>query len=152
MATHGSLSCQQIYDNFDLENSHVLPSLTRKFIEAQQNNSGEVVLWGSGTPLREFLHANDLAKAVLVCLEKYDDSQHINIGSGVEISIKDLAMKIADLTGFTGNVTWDANRPDVTSRKILNSSKINKLGWKPLISLDEGIESNINWYKQNYSK
>ena len=139
-------------DNFDLENSHVLPSLTRKFIEAQQNNSGEVVLWGSGTPLREFLHANDLAKAVLVCLEKYDDSQHINIGSGVEISIKDLAMKIADLTGFTGNVTWDANRPDGTSRKILNSSKINKLGWKPLISLDEGIESNINWYKQNYSK
>jgi GDP-L-fucose synthase len=139
-------------DNFDLENSHVLPSLTRKFIEAQQNNSVEVVLWGSGTPLREFLHADDLAKAILFCLEKYDDSQHINIGSGVEISIKDLAMKIADLTGFTGNVTWDANRPDGTPRKILDSTKINKLGWKPLIPLDEGIKSNINWYKENYSK
>ena len=139
-------------DNFDLENSHVLPSLTRKFIEAQQNNSVEVVLWGSGTPLREFLHADDLAKAILFCLEKYDDSQHINIGSGVEISIKDLAMKIADLTGFTGNITWDANRPDGTPRKILDSTKINKLGWKPLIPLDEGIKSNINWYKENYSK
>jgi GDP-L-fucose synthase len=139
-------------DNFDLENSHVLPSLTRKFIEAQQNNSVEVVLWGSGTPLREFLHADDLAKATLFCLEKYDDSQHINIGSGVEISIKDLAMKIADLTGFTGNITWDANRPDGTPRKILDSTKINKLGWKPLIPLDEGIKSNINWYKENYSK
>ena len=139
-------------DNFDLENSHVLPSLTRKFIEAQQNNSVEVVLWGSGTPLREFLHADDLAKAILFCLEKYDDSQHINIGSGIEISIKDLAMKIADLTGFTGNITWDANRPDGTPRKILDSTKINKLGWKPLIPLDEGIKSNINWYKENYSK
>jgi len=139
-------------DNFDLENSHVLPSLTRKFIEAQQNNSVEVVLWGSGTPLREFLHADDLAKAILFCLEKYDDSQHINIGSGVEISIKDLAMKIADLTGFTGNITWDVNRPDGTPRKILDSTKINKLGWKPLIPLDEGIKSNINWYKENYSK
>ena len=139
-------------DNFDLENSHVLPSLTRKFIEAQQNNSVEVVLWGSGTPLREFLHVDDLAKAILFCLEKYDDSQHINIGSGIEISIKDLAMKIADLTGFTGNVTWDANRPDGTPRKILDSTKINKLGWKPLIPLDEGIKSNINWYKENYSK
>ena len=139
-------------DNFDLENSHVLPSLTRKFIEAQQNNSVEVVLWGSGTPLREFLHADDLAKAILFCLEKYDDSQHINIGSGVEISIKDLAMKIADLTRFTGNITWDANRPDGTPRKILDSTKINKLGWKPLIPLDEGIKSNINWYKENYSK
>jgi GDP-L-fucose synthase len=139
-------------DNFDLENSHVLPSLTRKFIEAQQNNSVEVVLWGSGTPLREFLHVDDLAKAILFCLEKYDDSQHINIGSGIEISIKDLAMKIADLTGFTGNITWDANRPDGTPRKILDSTKINKLGWKPLIPLDEGIKSNINWYKENYSK
>jgi GDP-L-fucose synthase len=139
-------------DNFDLENSHVLPSLTRKFIEAHQKNSVEVVLWGSGTPLREFLHADDLAKAILFCLEKYDDSQHINIGSGVEISIKDLAMKIADLTGFTGNITWDANRPDGTPRKILDSTKINKLGWKPLIPLDEGIKSNINWYKENYSK
>jgi len=118
-------------DNFDLENGHVLPVLIRKLIEAKGNNSSEVVLWGSGTPLREFLHVDDLAKAVLVCLEKYDDSQQINIGSGDEISIKDLGQKIANLTGFTGKVVWDSNRPDGTPRKVLDSTKINKLGWKP---------------------
>ncbi len=136
-------------DNFDLENSHVLASFTRKFIEAQQNNSVEVVLWGSGTPLREFLHADDLAKAVLVCLEKYDDSQQINIGSGDEISIKDLGQKIANLTGFTGKVVWDANRPDGTPRKVLDSTKINKLGWKPAITLDQGIAATVEWYEEN---
>ena len=133
-------------DNFDLENSHVLPALIRKFVEAKRNNSPEVVLWGSGTPLREFLHVDDLAKAILVCLEKYDDSQQINIGSGDEISIKDLGQKIANLTGFTGKVVWDSNRPDGTPRKVLDSTKINKLGWKPSITLDEGIKSTVDWY------
>ena len=133
-------------DNFDLENSHVLPALIRKFVEAKRNNSPEVVLWGSGTPLREFLHVDDLAKATLVCLEKYDDSQQINIGSGDEISIKDLGQKIANLTGFTGKVVWDSNRPDGTPRKVLDSTKINKLGWKPSITLDEGIKSTVDWY------
>ena len=133
-------------DNFDLENSHVLPALIRKFVEAKRNNLSEVVMWGSGTPLREFLHVDDLAKAVLVCLEKYDDSQQINIGSGDEISIKDLGQKIANLTGFTGKVVWDANRPDGTPRKVLDSTKINKLGWKPSITLDEGIKSTVDWY------
>ena len=136
-------------DNFDLENSHVLPALIRKFVEAKQNNSTEVVLWGSGTPLREFLHVDDLAKAILVCLEKYDDSQQINIGSGDEISIKDLALKIANLTGFTGKVVWDANRPDGTPRKVLDSTKINNLGWKPSITLDQGIASTVEWYQEN---
>jgi GDP-L-fucose synthase len=133
-------------DNFDLENSHVLPALIRKFVEAKRNNSHEVVLWGSGTPLREFLHVDDLAKAILVCLEKYDDSQQINIGSGDEISIKDLGQKIANLTGFTGKVVWDSNRPDGTPRKVLDSTKINKLGWNPSITLDEGIKSTVDWY------
>jgi GDP-L-fucose synthase len=133
-------------DNFDLENSHVLPALIRKFVEAKRNNSPEVVLWGSGTPLREFLHVDDLAKAILVCLEKYDDSQQINIGSGDEISIKDLGQKIANLTGFTGKVVWDSNRPDGTPRKVLDSTKINKLVWKPSITLDEGIKSTVDWY------
>jgi len=136
-------------DNFDLENSHVLPALIRKFVEAKRNNSSEVVLWGSGNPLREFLHVDDLAKAVLVCLEKYDDSQQINIGSGDEISIKDLGQKIANLTGFTGKVVWDSNRPDGTPRKVLDSTKINKLGWKAAISLDQGIAATVEWYQEN---
>ena len=136
-------------DNFDLEISHVLPALIRKFVEANKNNSSEVVLWGSGTPLREFLHVDDLAKAILVCLEKYDDSQQINIGSGDEISIKDLGQKIANLTGFTGKVVWDANRPNGTPRKVLDSTKINKLGWKPSISLDQGIAATVEWYQEN---
>jgi GDP-L-fucose synthase len=136
-------------DNFDLENSHVLPALIRKFVEAKRNNSPEVVLWGSGTPLREFLHVDDLAKAILVCLEKYDDSQQINIGSGDEISIKDLGQKIANLTGFTGKVVWDSNRPDGTPRKVLDSTKINKLGWKPSITLDKGIAATVEWYQEN---
>ena len=136
-------------DNFDLENSHVLPALIRKFVEAKRNNSSEVVLWGSGNPLREFLHVDDLAKAVLVCLEKYDDSQQINIGSGDEISIKDLGQKIANLTGFTGKVVWDSNRPDGTPRKVLDSTKINKLGWKSSITLDQGIAATVEWYQEN---
>jgi len=136
-------------DNFDLENGHVLPVLIRKLIEAKGNNSSEVVLWGSGTPLREFLHVDDLAKAVLVCLEKYDDSQQINIGSGDEISIKDLGQKIANLTGFTGKVVWDSNRPDGTPRKVLDSTKINKLGWKPAVTLDQGIAATVEWYQEN---
>ena len=136
-------------DSFDLENSHVLPALIRKFVEAQRNNSPEVVLWGSGTPLREFLHVDDLAKAILVCLEKYDDSQQINIGSGDEISIRDLGQKIANLTGFTGKVVWDSNRPDGTPRKVLDSTKINKLGWKAAITLDQGMAATVEWYQEN---
>ena len=136
-------------DSFDLENSHVLPALIRKFVEAKRNNSPEVVLWGSGTPLREFLHVDDLAKAILVCLEKYDDSQQINIGSGDEISIRDLGQKIANLTGFTGKVVWDSNRPDGTPRKVLDSTKINKLGWKAAITLDQGIAATVEWYQEN---
>ena len=137
------------YDNFDLENSHVLPALIRKFVEAKRNNSAEVVLWGSGTPLREFLHVDDLAKAVLVCLEKYDSSTQINIGSGVEVSIKDLATKIAKQSGFSGKTIWDGNRPDGTPRKVLDGTKITKLGWKPKISLDEGITTTVEWYQEN---
>ncbi len=136
-------------DNFDLENSHALPALIRKFVEAKRNNSSEVVLWGSGTPLREFLHVDDLSKAILVCLEKYDDSQQINIGSGHEISIRDLGQKIANQAGFTGKVVWDSNRPDGTPRKVLDSTKINKLGWKPAITLDQGIASTVEWYQEN---
>jgi len=136
-------------DNFHLENSHVLPALIRKFVEAKRNNSAEVVLWGSGTPLREFLHVDDLAKAVLVCIEKYDSSTQINIGSGLEITIKDLAARIAKQSGFLGNTIWDDKRPDGTPRKVLDVTKITALGWEPKISLDEGIATTVEWYQEN---
>jgi GDP-L-fucose synthase len=136
-------------DNFDLENGHVLPVLIRKFIEAKRLDSGKVTLWGSGTPLREFLHVDDLAKAIVLCMDKYDDSKQINIGSGQEVSIKDLADKISKAVGFSGEISWDSSKPDGTMRKILDSSKIADLGWKPLISLDQGIASTVEWYLQN---
>ena len=136
-------------DNFDLENGHVLPVLIRKFIEAKRSGSGEVTLWGSGSPLREFLHVDDLAKAVVLCMDQYDDSKQINIGSGQEVSIKDLAGKISNAVGFTGEITWDSSKPDGTMRKVLDSSKIANLGWKPLISLDQGIAFTVEWYLQN---
>ena len=136
-------------DNFDLENGHVLPVLIRKFIEAKRSGSGKVTLWGSGSPLREFLHVDDLAKAVVLCMDKFDDSKQINIGSGQEVSIKDLASKISNAVGFNGEIIWDSSKPDGTMRKILDSSKIANLGWKPLISLDQGIASTVEWYLQN---
>jgi len=135
-------------DNFNLETSHVLPALIRKFVDAVRINSPEVVLWGTGSPLREFLHVDDLAKAILVCLKNYDDMQHINIGSGIEISIKDLSIKIADIVGYNGKITWDSKYPNGTPRKVLDITKITKLGWAPLISLDSGIKSTVEWYSQ----
>lgn len=136
-------------DNFDLETSHVIPALIRKILDAKTNNLREVVLWGTGSPLREFLHVDDLARAILVCIEKYNDPQHINIGSGIEISIKDLALKISNQVGFHGEITWNTNRPDGTPRKVLDITKISKLGWKPVISLDQGIRSTLEWYLEN---
>jgi GDP-L-fucose synthase len=136
-------------DNFDLENGHVLPVLIRKFVEAKRSGSGKVTLWGSGAPLREFMHVDDFAKAVVFCMDKYDDSNQINVGSGQEISIKDLADKISKAVGFSGEIIWDSSKPDGTMRKVLDSSKIANLGWKPLISLDQGIVSTVEWYLQN---
>jgi GDP-L-fucose synthase len=136
-------------DNFDLENSHVFPALVRKFVEGKQNNVASVTLWGSGSPKREFLHVDDLAKAILVCLEKYDSDQHINIGTGEDLEIKELANKISKAAGFTGEIIWDSNKPDGTPRKVLDISKITNLGWKPSISLDSGIAQTVQWYQEN---
>jgi GDP-L-fucose synthase len=136
-------------DNFNLQNSHVFPALIRKFIEAKKTNAPSVTLWGTGTPKREFLHVDDLAKAVLICLEKYDSDQHINVGSGEDLSIKDLALKVSKAAGFTGEVIWDSTKRDGTPRKVLDVTKIKNLGWKPLISLDEGIIQTIQWYQEN---
>ena len=134
------------FDNFDLNGSHVLPALIRKFTDAKINNDRVVELWGSGAPLRDFLHVDDLARAVTICLERYDDESHINIGSGTEISIKELANKIALEVGFTGEIRWDTTHPDGTPRKILDIEKISLMGWRPEITLDNGLKSTIKWY------
>jgi GDP-L-fucose synthase len=135
-------------DNFDLTASHVLPALIRRFIEATESGSDKVTLWGSGSPLREFLHVDDLAQAVVVASEKYDSSLHLNVGSGVDLSIKDLAEKVAVAAGFAGKIEWDTSKPDGTPRKVLDVSRVKALGWKPTITLDEGIASTIAWYEE----
>ena len=128
-------------DNFDLENSHVLPALIRKFHEAKLDNSETVTLWGSGSPLREFLHSDDLASASLFLLESYDDAVPINVGTGKDISILELARLIKDVVGFAGEIKWDPSKPDGTPRKLLDVSRLSALGWKPSISLQEGLKS-----------
>jgi len=135
-------------DNFDLTASHVLPAFIRRFIEAAESGADKVTLWGSGTPLREFLHVDDLAQAVVVASEKYDSSLHLNVGSGEDLSIKDLAEKVAAAAGFAGEIEWDSSKPDGTPRKVLDVSRVKALGWKPTITLDEGIASTIAWYKE----
>lgn len=135
-------------DNFDLQVSHVLPALIRRFVEAVEDGSAKVVLWGSGTPKREFLHVNDLAQAVLKACENYDSPMHLNIGTGRDLTIKELAGKVAAAAGFTGEIEWDTSKPDGTPRKVLDVSKIKALGWEPTITIEAGIASTINWYKE----
>lgn len=135
-------------DNFDLTASHVLPAFIRRFVEAAESGASTVTLWGSGSPLREFLHVDDLAQAVVVASEKYDSSLHLNVGSGEDLSIKNLAKRVAVTAGFTGAISWDSSKPDGTPRKVLDVSRIKALGWKPTITLDEGIASTIAWYKE----
>jgi len=135
-------------DNFNLQGSHVLPALIRRFVEAVESRSAKVILWGSGSPKREFLHVNDLAQAVLKTSENYDSSTHLNIGSGSDLTIKDLAGKVAIAAGFTGDIDWDKSKPDGTPQKVLDVSKIKALGWEPTITLEEGIASTITWYKE----
>jgi GDP-L-fucose synthase len=136
-------------DNFDLENSHVLPALIRKFDDAKNSGSASVTLWGSGTPKREFLHADDLGRACLYLLENYDDEIAINVGVGEDVSIKELAELIQKTTGFAGTIEWDSAKPDGTPRKLLDVSRITALGWKAEISLEDGIRSTYEWYKRN---
>ncbi len=127
-------------DNYHLENSHVLPALLRKFHEANEKGSGAVEIWGSGTPLREFMHSDDLADALVFLLKNYSSDDHINVGSGEEVSIRELAQIIARETGYIGRLTFDASKPDGTPRKLMDSRKIFDLGWKPKVSLESGIE------------
>lgn len=136
-------------DNFDLTSSHVIPALIRKFVVAKESGLSEVVLWGSGSPLRDFLYVDDFAKAVKICIENYDSEMHINVGSGLEISIKDLADLIAKVVGFSGLIRWDIGMPQGVKRKLLNNDKIYRTGWKPTTSLEQGIELTVEWYQSN---
>ena len=133
-------------DNFDLNNSHVLPAMIRKFHEAKESGAAAVVLWGSGSPLREFLHVDDLAAACLYLLSSYDEPEPINIGTGVDLSIRELAEMVREVVGFEGEIVWDSSKPDGTPRKLLDVSRIKALGWEPRIGLREGIASTYEWY------
>ncbi len=133
-------------DNFDLETSHVLPALIRKFHEAKVSGSASVTLWGTGKPKREFLHVDDLASACIFLMESYDEPEIVNVGVGEDLSIHDLAEVIRGVVGFGGDIAHDLSKPDGTPRKLLDVSKITRLGWTPSISLDEGIASTYRWY------
>lgn len=139
-------------DNFNLSESHVLPALVRRFVEAEANDESEVTLWGTGSPLREFLHVDDLASAVVLASEIYNDSLHLNVGTGHDLSIKGLAELIAKEAGFKGEIKWDSTKPDGTPRKVLDVSRITSMGWKPTITLDQGVASTINWFKEAVSR
>ena len=136
-------------DNFDLESSHVFPALIRKFTDAVRNNSKTVTVWGTGKPRREFLHVDDLSKAIILCLDKYDSEEHINIGTGTDFTISELTNKIAEISGFKGEIIWDSSKLDGTPQKVLDIQKITNLGWKPTITLEQGIKSTIEWYLEN---
>jgi GDP-L-fucose synthase len=139
-------------DNFNLSESHVLPALIRRFIEAEASDAQEVILWGTGSPLREFLHVDDLASAVVMASENYNESMHLNVGTGYDLTIKDLAKLIAQEAGFKGQIKWDSTKPDGTPRKVLDVSRITSMGWKPTITLEEGIASTITWFKEAVKK
>lgn len=139
-------------DNFELKGSHVLPAFIRRFIEAVENNASKEILWGTGAPMREFLHVDDLASAVVVASEKYNSPVHLNIGSGEDLTIKALAELVAELAGFNGEIAWDSSKPDGTPRKVLDVTKVKSLGWSPKISLRDGIASTIEWYKEATAK
>ena len=136
-------------DNFDLENSHVLPALIRKFHDAKTQVESEVTLWGTGSPKREFLHSDDLGRACAFLLENYDNDVAINVGVGEDISIKDLAELIRGIVGFEGGIVWDSSKPDGTPRKLLDVSRIEDSGWKAEIGLEEGIRNTYEWFLRN---
>jgi GDP-L-fucose synthase len=136
-------------DNFNLASAHVLPALIHRIHEAKVRRASKVQIWGDGTPLREFLHVEDLARACLMLLQNYDEPVSINIGSGDEISIKDLAHLISEIVGFTGAIEFNNERPNGTPRKLLDSALINRLGWKPQVSLKDGIASTYDWFLAN---
>ena len=136
-------------DNFDLENSHVLPALIRKIDDARGKNANGVTLWGTGRPRREFLHVDDLARAAVFLMQVWDSPEIINVGTGEDLSIRELAEMICRVTGFQGEIVYDSARPDGTPRKLLDISKLLALGWKPSIALEDGIRQTWQWYREH---
>jgi GDP-L-fucose synthase len=137
------------HDNFDLNSSHVLPAMIRKFHEAKQNNNAVVVLWGTGTPMREFLFVDDMAAAVVFALENQLPDYLYNVGTGEDLTINELAATIQRIVGHTGDVIWDDTKPDGTPRKLMDVSKMNNIGWKHQVNLEEGIQKTYNWFLEN---
>ncbi|MCK9351795.1 MAG: GDP-L-fucose synthase [Candidatus Pacebacteria bacterium] len=138
-----------INDNFDLQNSHVLPAMLRKFHEAKISGTKEVILWGSGKPKREFLYVDDLADACVFLMNKYDGKEIVNIGTGVDVSIKELAELVQKTVGFKGKIIWDKTKPDGTPRKWLDVTKLHDLGWKHKVVLEKGLKISYSWFKEN---
>jgi GDP-L-fucose synthase len=138
-------------DNFDLQNSHVLPALIRKIHEAKMRGEASVVIWGTGTPRREFLHVDDLADAVLYLLQTYDDEPIVNIGWGEDVTIRELAEIIVSVIDYSGRLTFDTTKPDGTPRKLLSVDRLHALGWRPKIALRPGIEQTYRWFRENFS-
>lgn len=136
-------------DNYDLQTSHVLPALIRKFYDAKIKNSKEVVLWGNGSPYREFLHVDDMADACVFLMERYNNGNIINIGTGKDLKIKELAQLIKKIAGYKGKIVWDSTKPNGTPKKQLDVSRLFSLGWKPTIKLEEGIEREYKWFVEN---
>ena len=139
------------HDNFDLNTGHVLPALINRFVTAKQTGTMEVTLWGTGHPKREFLHSHDLALAVLMATEKFDSDMHLNIGTGEDLKIIELAHLIANLVGYDGRILWDSTKPDGTPRKVMDVSRLKAMGWSPTISLEDGIKETIQWFEANYN-
>ena len=137
-------------DNFDLETSHVLPAFINRFVSARNQSADSVTLWGTGKPRREFLHTRDLAEAVLLAANKYDGDSHLNVGSSAELTIRELAELVAELSQFKGAIHWDLTKPDGTPRKVLDISRLQALGWSPKISLRAGIAETIRWFESKF--
>ena len=138
-------------DNFDLERSHVLPALLRRFVAAADSDAAEVVLWGSGKPRREFLFVDDLAEAAVMLMQRYDDGEIINIGCGTDATIAEIASTVAEVTGFRGEIRFDTSMPDGTPQKLLDIAPIRELGWAPRTSLTEGLRKTLHWYREQRS-
>lgn len=136
-------------DNFDLQNSHVLPALIRRFHEAKQRGDKRVTIWGTGSPLREFLHVDDMARAVVFLMRQYDGYEHVNVGCGEDLSILELAKKVAAAVGFQGEILTDPTKPDGTPRKLMDVSRLKQMGWSPTVSLDQGIAETYRWYAEH---
>ena len=138
-------------DNFDLETSHVLPAFIRRFHEAKVSGAPSVTVWGTGAPRREFLHVDDMAEACLFLLENYDGASQVNVGSGSDVTIREIAETIADIVGYTGQTEWDRTKPDGTPQKLMDVSLINAAGWKARIGLAEGLADTVRWYRRHHN-